>query len=89
MLGFSLQKLLVLGIILAAVWYGFKWVGRYQKLQNAKTKNKSRSKVESEAEDAGDRIDAAEDMVPCAVCGTYVVAAEARCCDRADCPYPV
>ena len=30
MLGFSLQKLLVLATIVAAVWYGFRWVSRLQ-----------------------------------------------------------
>ena len=28
----SLQKLLVLGLVLAAVWYGFKLVGRIKEL---------------------------------------------------------
>ncbi len=77
MFGFSIPKLIVLAAIIAAVWYGFKWVGRYQKLQRVKEKARQRE----------DRIDAAE-MVACAVCGTFVVEAEAADCGRDDCPYP-
>ena len=38
MFGFSLQKLLVLAAIVAAVWYGFKWVSRLQKQRDAEAK---------------------------------------------------
>ena len=35
MLGFSIQKLLVLASIIAAVWYGFKLVGRLDQTRRA------------------------------------------------------
>jgi hypothetical protein len=76
MFGFSLAKLLVLAAIIAAVWYGFKIIGR---------RNQS-PKVPRDEPKAG-RI-AAEDTVECARCGTYVVPAGAVSCGRADCPYP-
>jgi len=76
MFGFSLAKLLVLAAIIAAVWYGFKIIGR---------RNQS-SKVARDEPEAG-RI-SAEDAVECVRCGTYVVPASTVSCGRADCPYP-
>ena len=76
MFGFSLAKLLVLAAIVAAVWYGFKIIGR---------RNQS-SKVAGNESESG-RI-SAEDTIECARCGTYVVVAGAVSCGRADCPYP-
>lgn len=76
MFGFSLPKLLVLAAIIAAVWYGFKWVSRYNQVQQSKAKK------------AKDDVLPASEMTACPQCGTYVVADEARSCDREDCPYP-
>jgi uncharacterized protein len=76
MFGFSLAKLLVLAAIIAAVWYGFKIIGR---------RNQG-PKVADDKPDAG-RI-AAEDTVECPRCATFVVPGGATSCGRADCPYP-
>lgn len=76
MFGFSLAKLLVLAAIIAAVWYGFKVIGR---------RNQS-SKISKEEPKAA-RI-SAEETIECPRCGTYVVVAGAASCGRADCPYP-
>ena len=76
MFGFSLAKLLVLAAVVAAVWYGFKIIGR---------RNQS-SKVAREELEAGHI--SAEDTVECPCCSTYVVPATAGPCSRADCPYP-
>lgn len=77
MFGFSLPKLLVLAAIIAAVWYGFKWVGRYSQVQKAKAREQVRKNA----------ADAANDMIPCPKCGVYVPAGEATKCDRDECPY--
>jgi uncharacterized protein len=76
MFGFSLAKLLVLAAIIAAVWYGFKIIGR---------RNQSSKVAGNEPESP--RI-SAEDTIECTRCGTYVVVAGAVSCGRADCPYP-
>ncbi len=57
MFGFSLAKLLVLAAIIAAVWYGFKIIGRRGQA----------SRVADDEPEAG-RI-SAEDTVECARCG--------------------
>jgi uncharacterized protein len=76
MFGFSLPKLLVLAAIIAAVWYGFKFLGRLE------AKRKAELKGGEKASKGGD----AQNMSLCSVCETYV-AAGAGSCGRADCPY--
>ncbi|MCZ6885616.1 MAG: hypothetical protein O7E53_04525 [Alphaproteobacteria bacterium] len=78
MFGFSLQKLLVLGLIIAAIWYGFKWVGKLDRDR----KERLRQSRDGAASD-GD----GQDLAECTLCGTYVTARLSRCPDgRADCP---
>ncbi len=85
MFGFSFTKFLVLAAIIAAVWYGFRWVNRVEELRK-----------QAAARGEGDRVRsgpkpgpvASEDMVRCPSCGTYVAPRAARSCGRADCPYP-
>jgi hypothetical protein len=73
MLGFSLPKLIVLAIIIAAVWYGFKMVSRRNKLRADEALSREKEAV--------------EDMSRCAVCDTFVPGG-ARHCGRSGCPYP-
>ena len=74
MFGLSLSKLLVLALIIAAVWYGFKWLNR------SKAKDEG-SKQANRAADGG------TDLAACPACGTYVAAGVAKCPDnRDDCP---
>lgn len=80
----SLQKLLVLAAVVAAVWYGFKLIGRLQaarKTDAALRRNAARK--------TGSSADApeAEDMVQCPVCQAFVPARGAASCGRGDCPY--
>ena len=73
MLGLSFWKVVVLLGALAAVWYGFRFAGR---VPRERRPNVGRSAPDTVAE-----------MQACRVCGTYVVAAVARGCGRAGCPY--
>ncbi len=81
MFGFSLTKLLVLAAIIGAIWYGFKWVGRLDKMRKEALRHDSRSRESANL--------AAEEMVRCSSCDTYVAATGARACGRDDCPYAV
>lgn len=80
MFGFSFTKLLVLAAIIAAVWYGFKMVGRLG--EDRKTPVSQRKDGRTPAA-GGDT----EDMVACPECGTFVAANSPARCDRANCPY--
>ncbi len=75
---FSVGKILVLVLILAVVWYGFKLVSRRN--QNIGNSDLS-GKIGQNGADP-------EDMEKCIKCNTYVPNAEARACGRDECPYP-
>ncbi len=77
MLGFSLGKLIVLGLIIAAVWYGFKLIGRRSQGVGNKP---AEPKVENSAPDA-------QNMEKCEECGTFVPVSAAQNCGRDGCPY--
>ncbi|WP_420349147.1 hypothetical protein [Pelagibius sp.] len=75
----SIQKLIVLGLVIAAVWYGFKFLGRLQqarkaeaKLRAAEAKKPQKTSTARKAED-GSGAEVA-DLVQCPACGAYVQA---------------
>jgi hypothetical protein len=76
MFGFGLSKLLVLAIIVAAVWYGFKFISRLDRQRKQKLSEENKKATDSIGE-----------MEKCPVCSTYVVAAQAANCGRPGCPY--
>lgn len=78
MFGLSLPKLLVLALIVGGVWYGYKWLGRLDQERKAKLRERG----------PGDRVGRdSEDLVQCALCGTYGPADMERCPEgRDDCP---
>ena len=85
MFGFSLGKLLFTVLVIGAVWYGFKWIGR---LQNRSAAGGRVGKTGAPPSEAPQPLEA-QDMVPCPVCGDYMAAGAAAVdCPRADCPYP-
>lgn len=76
MFGFGFGKLLVLAIIVAAVWYGYKFIGRLDKQRKEKVAKDKKKTTESVGK-----------MEKCPVCDTYLVAAQAENCGRPGCPY--
>ncbi len=95
MFGFSFYKLLVLAAVIAAVWYGFKFVGRLQDAREAEQKLRAGATRQPKARwrrakqpAAPEAAEAeAEDMVECPVCQAYVPARGASRCERPGCPY--
>jgi uncharacterized protein len=77
MLGGPLGKLLLLVFVIAAVWYGFKYISRVNQVREEQRRRAPGPTGPSR------QID---DMSQCRVCGAYVTA-DARNCGRADCPY--
>jgi len=79
----SIQKLIVLAAIVAAVWYGFKFLGRLQQARKAEAKlreGKNGQPAKKSGEAARRRGDAVEDLVPCPSCGAYVRAGSTCTC---------
>jgi uncharacterized protein len=78
MFGGPLGKLLVLIAVIAAVWYGYKYVERINELRGKQGRRAPKQSKRPALQ--------AEDMAKCRVCGTYV-APDAGGCGRPDCPY--
>lgn len=76
MFGFSFSKLVFLAAVIAAVWYGFRWLERRKG-----TTPRVGKRTEPEFKTG------VEDTVKCPQCGAFVVAKGASNCGRADCPY--
>ncbi|MDE2228649.1 MAG: hypothetical protein KGL11_06370 [Alphaproteobacteria bacterium] len=81
---FSLGKLIVLGAIIAVVWYGWKYAQRVEQVRRALKEEIDRRRAGTPQA----RNRPAEDLVKCTACGIYVPAQGARACGRADCPWP-
>lgn len=81
-------KLLVLIVIIAAVWYGFKFFARRSLNVSGQ---QPRGHIGSGKQDASGKTTqdkATQDMELCTVCGTFVPNASAKSCGRDACPYP-
>ena len=82
----SIQKLIVLAAVVAAVWYGFKFLGRLQQTRKAEAKLRegkggepARKSEAPKKDDAGGQV---EDLVQCPSCGAYVRAGSTCSCGR-------
>ena len=85
----SIQKLIVLAAVVAAVWYGFKFLGRLQKAREAEAKlhqNKEarapKKKSGGGAQGSGGKGGQVEDLVQCPSCGAYVRAGSTCSCGQ-------
>ncbi|MCZ6721709.1 MAG: hypothetical protein O7A65_09235 [Proteobacteria bacterium] len=83
-------KILVLAAIIVIVLFGYKMIARL-KGANPSSRVKDSSGTDSSDTDLSDsessgRIEG-EEMITCAVCGSYVSAERPGSCGRGDCPY--
>jgi hypothetical protein len=79
MIGFSLTKTIVLVAIVAAVWYGFKFVGRLEK-------RRKKELAMSQKFEPVDINDVGE-MIKCPKCDAFVAENGAMNCGRPKCAY--
>ncbi len=83
MLGFSLPKFLLLVLLAAVVWFGFRYANRIDAIRRAVREEVKRHGQHGRKQASIE----AEDLVKCAQCGAYVAAQGASSCGRADCPW--
>lgn len=79
-MGFSFAKLLLLLIVGAVVWFGWRWLRireMEQQIAMERMRQGGTAKAALKAE--------AETMAPCRVCKAYV-SPDSAPCDRPDCP---
>lgn len=91
MFGLSLTKILFTIMVVLAVWYGYRWIGRVHARRRVELDEQMRREMRQASKRRPDRSGGAtkaEDLVPCGTCGSYVPARGPRNCGRADCPYP-
>ncbi len=79
MFGLSLAKILLIAAVIAAVWYGYRWWQRVQRVTRDEETMLARERA---------RAASGEDMVKCPACETYLSPKSARACGRNECPYP-
>lgn len=82
MLGLSVGKFLLLVLIVAVVWTGFKFMRRVEMVRRALHEELRRRQPSSRPREIE-----AEDLTKCGVCGAYVAARSAGNCGRPDCPW--
>jgi hypothetical protein len=85
MFGFGFSKFVVLVILILAVWYGFKYVGRVEEVRQ--TLKRARDAAQRGAARGAPTKIEAEDMIKCRACDAYVAARGAAKCGRGDCPW--
>jgi uncharacterized protein len=83
MFGFGLMKLLFTVLVVAAVWYGFRY---FSGKQNRVGGSGGGNDGNVGGGGSSPKVDA-EDLSACPVCGTFVRPATATNCGRGDCPY--
>lgn len=88
---FSFPKLLLLVLVVAAVWFGWRWYNRVGAVGRERLRERSRgaspsSAASSAGSDRSTRV-TAEDMEKCPECGAYVAPHAAVSCGRPGCPY--
>jgi ribosomal protein L32 len=82
-MGFSPGKLLVFALFVAVIWIGFRFANRVDTIRRSVREEVKRRQQQTQRPP---RLKA-EDLVKCAVCGTYISASSAVACGRADCPW--
>ncbi|RED53693.1 hypothetical protein [Aestuariispira insulae] len=92
MFGISFGKLIVLVAVIAAVWYGFKYVGRLQNIEKGQRKSGEPTLSERMRRAAGKRTghrdpEVIEDTQECPVCKTFVSVGSVSHCGKSNCPH--
>ena len=83
----SLQKLIVLAIVVAIVWYGFKFLGRLKATRAAEARERDLKSADRKDKAAlREQLDV-EETKACPVCGAYVPARGTVSCGKPGCPY--
>ena len=81
----SFGKLLVLGLLIAIVWYGFKYAARVEAMRARPARQQPRAGGSGGVPRAPAKP--VEDLVKCPRCGAYVAAHGAANCGKPDCPW--
>ena len=84
MLGLGLSKLLFMAIVIAVIWYGFKYAARVEAIRRSVRDEIARRQAGTPVRPPARKV---EDLVKCAQCGTFVSATNAVNCGKLHCPW--
>jgi len=94
----SFEKLFLLIGIIAAVWYGFRFMGAVERArargQRAQQQARGRRPAQpadrgtASGRNAASQMANVEETIRCRVCGAFVPARQPSRCGRGDCPFP-
>lgn len=93
MFGIGFQKLLLLAVIIAVVWYGFKYLGRLNRVEKGERRHGERTMGERLRRAAQEKTKgkaqkpAVEDTEKCPKCGVYFTVESGHHCGKEKCPY--
>ena len=85
MFGFSLQKILVLVLIIGTVWWFFRRMQVKARERDSQLGGSPRGRPQKTK--PGKSAKPIEDMAQCRVCNAYVAAVGASRCGRDNCPF--
>ena len=86
----SFQKLIVLAIVIAVVWYGFKFLGRLKETREKEARERDLRSPDPKSGTGNDGANPpldVEETVRCSHCGAFVPARGASNCGQRGCPY--
>lgn len=93
MFGIGFQKLLLLAAIIWLVWYGFKYLGRINRVERGERRHGERTMGErvrraaqQKNKDHTYRAEV-EDTEKCPACGVYFTVESGHNCGKKNCPY--
>lgn len=87
MFGISFGKVLLLVAVVAVIWFGYRWLQRWDK-ERREADRREATQLGRQQAGTGPVASQAEEMSACRICGTYVAATAARSCGRPNCPFP-
>jgi hypothetical protein len=90
MFGLSLPKILLTVLAALAAWYGYRWWTRLQERREAAVAGRRDEfgQAFGKGESGSGKFAAADEMVLCPSCRTYVAKQAATSCGRDNCPFP-
>lgn len=83
-MGLGFSKLLFMVIVIAVVWYGFKYAARVEAIRRSLREELARRQAGPAARPSARNV---EDLVKCAQCGAFVSATSANNCGKPHCPW--
>ena len=83
MFGLSLGKLILLALIIAIIWYGYRYMQRIEAVRRVLREELQRRQSAARPSQPVE----AEDLVKCATCSAYVPSRHPTACGRPDCPW--